>query len=160
MVVFAVGKDLRLKTFHINYFDFFRLLYKYTTARRQRTTTKLIIFLDGANHYHNHNITKLDNPQVMTEPQICTYVLRLDCLGLNVTSEEVQRKIQSSIGSEHEVMHVDRMQFESTTNRTLTQDVVKIKSPDPYFVARKLMGDDWTRTEHVVFRNTGRPTIL
>ncbi len=96
----------------------------------------------------------------MTEPIICTYVLRLDCLGLNVTSDEVQRRIQSSIGSEHEVMHVDRMQFESTTNTTLIQDIVKIKSPDPNFVARKLMGDDWTRSEHVVYRNTGRPTIL
>ena len=98
--------------------------------------------------------------QVMTEPQICTYVLRLDCLGLNVTSDEVQRKIQSFLGSEHEVMHVDRMQFESTTNRTLTQDVVKIKSPNPEFVARKLMEDDWTMSKHVVFRNTGRPTTL
>ena len=96
----------------------------------------------------------------MTDPQICTYVLRLDCLGLNVTSDEVQRKIQSFLGSEHEVMHVDRMQFESTTNTTLTQDVVKIKSPDPEFVARKLMEDDWTMSKHVVFRNTGRPTTL
>ncbi len=97
----------------------------------------------------------------MTDPQICTYVLRLDCLGLNVTSDEVQRRIQSFIGSEHEVMHVDRMQFESdNSNTVLIQDVVKIKSPDPYFVARKLMEDDWTMSKHVIFKTTGRPTIV
>ena len=97
----------------------------------------------------------------MTEQKICTYVLRLDCLGLNVTSDEVQRKIQSFLGSEHEVMHVDRMQFATEHNsNTLIQDVVKIKSPDPEFVARKLMEDDWTMSKHVVFRNTGRPTTF
>ncbi|KAL7448485.1 hypothetical protein ACHAWC_000662 [Mediolabrus comicus] len=97
----------------------------------------------------------------MTDPQICTYVLRLGGLGLNVTSDEVRRRIQSFIGSEHEVMHVDRMQFESghNSNTVLIQDVVQIKSPDPEFVARKLMEDDWTMSKQV-FKTTGRPTAL
>ncbi len=97
----------------------------------------------------------------MTEQKTCTYVLRL-CLGLNVTSDEVQRRIQSCIGSEHEVMHVDRMQFESgyNPNTTLIQDVVKIKTTNPSAVATMLMGDDWTRSEHVVFKTSGRPTVI
>ena len=98
----------------------------------------------------------------MTEQKICTYVLRIDCLGPNITSDEVQRRIQSSIGSGHEVIHVDRMQFdtECDTDTAIIQDIVKIKTTNPSAVATKLMGDDWTSEHVLVFKTTGRPTIV
>jgi hypothetical protein len=54
------------------------------------------------------------------------------------------------------------MQFESGYNAdtTLIQDVVKIKTNNPSAVATMLMGDDWTRSEHVVFKTSGRPTVI
>ena len=98
----------------------------------------------------------------MTEPQICTYVLRIACLGPNVTSDEVRRRIQSSIGSRHEVIHVDRMQFETghDADAALIQDIVKIKTTNPSAVATQLMGDDWTSEHVMIFKTTGRPTIV
>ena len=54
------------------------------------------------------------------------------------------------------------MQFETghDADAALIQDIVKIKTTNPSAVATQLMGDDWTSEHVMIFKTTGRPTIV
>jgi hypothetical protein len=93
-------------------------------------------------------------------PITCTYIFRIDSETEDgeANPDETRTRIQSYIGSEHEVISASRIRLNATHtgNSTVLHHVVKIKTSAPTDVATKLMGDAWDREDHILF--TARPT--
>ena len=86
----------------------------------------------------------------------CTYVLRMDAGTEDENPDEIRSMLQSYLGSEHEVISLNRMRF-NDSGTTYSDDseihhVLSIKTRSPSEVATKLMGSAWERKDHILFK--------
>jgi hypothetical protein len=96
--------------------------------------------------------------EATTMLQTCTYVLRIDAgTEDGENPDETRSLLQSYLGSEHEVISLNRMRFNDTiySDDSEIHHVLSIKTRSPTEVATKLMGDRWVRKDHILF--TARP---
>jgi len=91
-------------------------------------------------------------------PQICTYVCNIQDDEDN--ADNIKRRFQSLLGSEHEVMSLSKMRFSapSADDYSVLQHVIKVKTSSPTHVAIKFMGNQWVREDHILFKTTSGPT--
>jgi hypothetical protein len=96
-------------------------------------------------------------------PQICTYVFKIqyDDDEHEDNADMIKNSIQSLLGSEHEVMSLSKMKFNtpSTDDYSFLQHVIKVKTNSPTHVATKFMGNDWVREDHTLFKARPRTDI-
>ena len=96
-------------------------------------------------------------------PQICTYIFKIqhDDDEHEDNADLMKNKVQSLLGSEHEVMSLSKMKFNtrSTDDSSFLQHVIKVKTNSPTHVAAQFMGNDWVREDFILFKARPRADI-
>ncbi len=90
-----------------------------------------------------------------TTQQMCTYVFEIEDDDENEDNAAVlQNSIQSYLGSDHEVLSLNKMGFSTDSDDDTTfQHVLKVKTNSPTYVATKLLGNNgWVREDHILFK--------
>ena len=90
-----------------------------------------------------------------TTQQMCTYVFEIEDDDENEDNAAVlQNSIQSYLGSDHEVLSLNKMGFSTDSDdHTTFQHVLKVKTNSPTYVATKLLGNNgWVREDHILFK--------
>ena len=93
-------------------------------------------------------------------PQICTYVCKIQEENED-NADIIKSSLQLLLGPEHEVMSLTKMRFcaPSTDDSSVLQHVIKVKTSSPTHVATKFMGNNWVREDHILFKDTSRPSL-
>ena len=105
-------------------------------------------------------LQKLFNKMVDTDVstlQICTYVFKIESDDEDRDdSDEIRNYIQSLLGPDHEVISASKMSFSTlrTGDSSVLQHVLKVKTNAPTEVAEKVMGSDWVREDHILFKGS------
>lgn len=89
--------------------------------------------------------------------QICTYVFKIESDDEDRDdSDEIRNYIQSLLGPDHEVISASKMSFSTlrTGDSSVLQHVLKVKTNAPTEVAEKVMGSDWVREDHILFKGS------
>ena len=92
-----------------------------------------------------------------TTPRVCTFVFKIKNDAEELDDEELMKNgIQSLLGSEHEVIALDRMRLSrpSVDDTVLFRHVIKVRTCSPTYVATKFMGNNWVREDHILFKSS------
>ena len=87
--------------------------------------------------------------------QLCTYVFKIESDDEDKDdSDEIRNYIQSLLGHDHEVISASKMSFSTlrTDDSSVLQHVIKVKTNASTEVAEKIMGSDWVREDHILFK--------
>ena len=90
------------------------------------------------------------NTNISITPQEYTYVVRMDPVIWSArTSDDIKTRLQSLLGSDHEVVSTNKLKFNT---QDVIQNVVVVRTCAPALVATRLLGNSWVTDNYTIYK--------
>jgi hypothetical protein len=90
------------------------------------------------------------NTNISITPQEYTYVVRMDPVIWSArTSDDIKTRLQSLLGSDHEVVSTNKLKFNT---QDVIQNVVVVRTGAPALVATRLLGNSWVTDNYTIYK--------